>query len=139
MPLDPRLLEELERRRQKNQSTGTADKVHARHQKGVLTARERIAGLVAEGTFLETGAHAQHTCRDFGMEKKEIPCDGVVTGTGLVDGRAVAIFSQDFLVAGGTLGRVHSRCLESFPRSHSSWGAARGGRPTARPSAISSS
>jgi len=109
MPLDPRLLEELERRRQKNQSTGTADKVHARHQKGVLTARERIAGLVAEGTFLETGAHAQHTCRDFGMEKKEIPCDGVVTGTGLVDGRAVAIFSQDFLVAGGTLGRVHSR------------------------------
>ncbi len=107
--MDPRLLDELEKRRTKNHQTGTPEKVAARHAKGQLTARERVDSLFSTGTFLETGAHAQQVGHDLGDPKKEHPCDGVVTGTGLVDGRPVAAFSQDFLVAGGTLGRVHAQ------------------------------
>jgi len=109
MSMDPRLLEELDQRRKKNQRTGTAEKIAQRHSKGLLTARERVDALFTDGTFLETGAHAQQTGHDLGSRTKDLPCDGVVTGTGLVNGRPVATFSQDFLVAGGTLGRVHAQ------------------------------
>ena len=74
-----------------------------------MTARDRIEGLFQSGTFQESGLHAEHDCHNFGMEEKSLPTDGVVTGTELVDGRAVAAFSQDFTVGGGALGRIHSK------------------------------
>src|SRR5512133_679384 len=106
MAMDPRLLEELEQRKNRNLQSAPREKIEARHAKGLLTARERLDCLFASGTFLEMGAHAQQVGHDLGERKKDVPCDGVVTGTGLVDGRPVAAFSQDFLVLGGTLGRV---------------------------------
>jgi hypothetical protein len=74
-----------------------------------MTARDRLAALYQAGTFQEWGMHADHDCHNFGLAKKSLPGDGVVTGTGLVDGRAVAAFSQDFTVGGGALGRIHSK------------------------------
>jgi propionyl-CoA carboxylase beta chain len=107
--MDPRLLEELDQRRSKNLRSAPPEKIEARHAKGVLTARERLDELFTQGTFLEMGAHAQQIGHDLGETKKDVPCDGVITGTGLTDGRPVAAFSQDFLVLGGTLGRVHAQ------------------------------
>ncbi|HEY5958181.1 MAG TPA: acyl-CoA carboxylase subunit beta, partial [Polyangiaceae bacterium] len=103
------LLEELDQRRTKNLRSAPTEKIEARHGKGLLTARERLDKLFSPGTFLEMGAHAQQIGHDLGERKKDVPCDGVVTGTGLVDGRPIAAFSQDFLVLGGTLGRVHAQ------------------------------
>jgi propionyl-CoA carboxylase beta chain len=74
-----------------------------------MTARDRLNELFQAGTFQESGMHAEHDCHNFGMEKKSLPGDGVVTGTGLVDGRPVAAFSQDFTVGGGALGRIHAK------------------------------
>jgi len=109
MAIDPKLLADLDARREKNFNSGTPEKVAARHAKGQYTARERVSALIQDGTFLEMGAHAQHKCHEFGMEKKDIPADGVITGTGYVDNRPVAVFAQDFLTSGGTLGSVHAR------------------------------
>lgn len=74
-----------------------------------MTARDRVSALYQPGTFLEMGMHAQHDCHNFGMADKVLPGDGVVTGVGLVDGRPVACFSQDFTVGGGALGRLHAK------------------------------
>jgi len=109
MALSKALAENLERRRAAARSGGGEDKLDARRKKGVMTARDRIAALFQPGTFLESGMHADHDCHNFGMEKKSLPGDGVVTGSGLVDGRPVAAFSQDFTVSGGSLGRVHAK------------------------------
>ena len=109
MPLDPALLEGLEKRRAVALLGGGAEKYSDRKRKGLLTARERIEALVQPGTFLETGMHAQHDCHAFGLEGKALPGDGVVTGVGYIDGRPAAIFSHDFTVAGGSLGRIHSK------------------------------
>ena len=103
------LLEDLEKKRAAARAGGGQDKLDARRKKGVMTARDRIEGLFQPGTFQESGLHAQHDCHNFGMEEKSMPGDGVVTGTGLVDGRVVAAFSQDFTVGGGALGRIHSK------------------------------
>ena len=73
-----------------------------------MTARDRIDGLFQAGTFQEMGLHAEHDCHNFGLDQKSMPADAVVTGTGVVDGRPVAAFSQDFTVGGGAVGRVHS-------------------------------
>jgi propionyl-CoA carboxylase beta chain len=74
-----------------------------------MTARSRLQELFQPGTFQEWGLHADHDCHNFGLEKKSLPGDGVVSGTGMVDGRVVAAFSQDFTVGGGALGRIHSK------------------------------
>jgi propionyl-CoA carboxylase beta chain len=103
------LADELERRREAELAGGGRKKAEERHARGRLTARERLAALFSKGTFQEYGLHAQHNSRHFGMEKKPIPTDAVITGTGFVDGRPVAAFSQDFGVAGGSLGEIHSR------------------------------
>lgn len=108
MTISQRLIEELERRRGAILDSGR-DKIRERHERGLMTARERLTSLFEENTFQESGMHAQHACRDFGMEKKVLPGDGVVTGTGYVNGRPVAAFSQDFMVGGGALGRIHAR------------------------------
>ncbi len=108
MAISQKLTDELERRR-KAILSDTGDKARERRDKGLMTARERLMSLFDENTFQEMGMLAQHDCHDFGMEKKVLPGDGVVTGIGYIDGRPVAAFSQDFLVGGGTLGRIHAQ------------------------------
>jgi len=108
MPIAKALLKELETRRTEALNAGGTDKIEARHKKGQLMARERLLEMFAPGTFQEFGMHVQHGCTNFGMQKKKLPSDGVVCGTGLVDGRPVAIFSQDFTVGGGALGKMHA-------------------------------
>ena len=109
MAIPKALLEDLEKRRAAARAGGGEDKLEARRKKGVMTARDRLAALFQPGTFLEQGMHAEHDCHNFGMETKSLPGDGVVVGTGLVDGRLMAAFSQDFTVSGGSLGRIHAK------------------------------
>jgi len=99
-------LEELRRRKAEARELGGRERVEKQHAAGKLTARERIEALLDPGTFREVDALARHRCRDFGMEKNRIAGDGVVTGWGLVDGRPVYLFSQDFTSYGGALGEV---------------------------------
>lgn len=79
------------------------------HDAGKMTARERIEALVDKGSFQEIGLFVKHQCHDFGMEKKEMAADGVVTGIGTIDGRPVCVYAQDFSVSGGSLGLAHAR------------------------------
>ena len=87
-------------------SRHAVDKQHARGKK---TARERIEQLLDEGSFTELDAFVRHRSTNFGLDKKRIAGDGVVVGHGTVDGRPVAIYSQDFTVFGGSLGEVHGQ------------------------------
>jgi propionyl-CoA carboxylase beta chain len=109
MAIDPKLLENLEARRNAALAAGGADKIDARHKKGLLSARERLDGLFDKDSFMEMGLHAQHACHNFDFNKQSMPGDGVWTGTGFVDGRPVAAFSQDFTIGGGALGRIHAK------------------------------
>jgi propionyl-CoA carboxylase beta chain len=97
---------DLERRRYEAVHAGSARAVEKQHAKGKMTARERIDAFLDEGSFVEFDELAQHRAHGFGVEKNRPYGDGVVTGYGTVDGRPVAIFSQDFTVAGGSLGEV---------------------------------
>lgn len=76
---------------------------------GKMTARERIEALVDKDSFQELGLFVKHQCHDFGMDKKEMAADGVVTGIARIDDRPVCIYAQDFSVAGGSLGLAHAR------------------------------
>lgn len=107
MAIPQKLIQELQHRREEI-INGQSEKIAERHHKGFMTARERLAHLFDENTFQESGMHAQHACHEFGMEKKILPGDGVVTGTGYIDGRPVAAFSQDFMIGGGALGKIHA-------------------------------
>ena len=78
------------------------------HEQGKLTARERIERLFDPGTFVEVGAMVRHRCTYFGMEKKQVDGDGVITGYGMVNGRTVFAYAQDFTVMGGSLGEMHA-------------------------------
>ena len=98
-------LEELGRRREASRMGGGAEAIERQHKKGKLTARERIDLLVDAGSFTEIDPFVTHRCADFGMEKKKIPGDGVVTGHALVEGRPIFLFSQDFTVFGGRDGQ----------------------------------
>jgi propionyl-CoA carboxylase beta chain len=100
-------LADLERRRHEAVHAGPAAAVEKQHARGKLTARERIALLLDEGSFTELDELARHRAHDFGIEASRPYGDGVVTGTGLVDGRPVAVYSQDFTVFGGSLGEVY--------------------------------
>jgi propionyl-CoA carboxylase beta chain len=96
-------LEELRRRREAAMLGGGTDAIRKQHGKGKLTARERIDLLLDPGTFEELDAFKTHRCHDFGMERKVVAGDGVVSGFGRVDGRPVCVFAQDFTVFGGSL------------------------------------
>ncbi len=109
MPIAKELVEDLHIRRQKALDGGGKEKLEERRAKGILTARDRVEGLFDPGSFQEFGMHAQHACTHFGMEKKELPADAVITGVGQVGPRPVACFSQDFTVGGGSLGRIHAQ------------------------------
>jgi methylmalonyl-CoA carboxyltransferase large subunit len=99
---------ELRALREQVQLGGGKERLEKQRAQGKLTARERVAGLVDPGTFQEIGLFAKHHCTLFGMAEKEMPADGVITGCANVDGRLVHLASQDFTVAGGAAGEVHS-------------------------------
>ena len=99
-------IDELRKRKEQALHAGAAKAVEAQHAKGKLTARERIDALLDPGSFVETDMLAVHRSTNFGMDKRKIPTDGVVTGYGTIDGRRVCVFSQDFTVFGGSLGEV---------------------------------
>ena len=88
---------------------GGAEAIGKQHKRGKLTARERIDALLDPGTFRELDRFVVHDCRDFGMEGKTVPGDGVVTGYGRMDGRLVYLFAQDFTVFGGSLSGAYAR------------------------------
>ena len=102
-------IQELNERRAKLESGGGPAKIEAQHNKGKLTARERIDSLIDPGTFVELGLFAKHRCTRLGMDKRELPADGVITGYGEVQGRTVFVYSQDFTVMGGSVGPVHQK------------------------------
>ncbi len=103
------LCEALVRLREEAEAGGGEKAVAKQHEKGKLTARERIDKLLDEGSFVELDTFVEHRCIHFGMGKKTYPGDGVVTGYGTVDGRLVYVYSQDFTVIGGSLGEMHAR------------------------------
>ncbi|QOV12543.1 acyl-CoA carboxylase subunit beta [Viridibacillus arvi] len=101
-------INELYDRKREIELGGGDDRIVKQHEKGKLTARERINLLVDEGTFVEINPFVKHRTTDFGMDTKEGPGDGVVTGYGKVNGRPIYLFSQDFTVFGGALGEMHA-------------------------------
>jgi propionyl-CoA carboxylase beta chain len=98
----------LETLREKNVEGGGRERVERQHGDGKLTARERIALLLDTGSFLELDPFVEHRSRDFGMEKVQIPGDGVVCGAGTVEGRPIYVFAQDFTVFGGSLSETNA-------------------------------
>jgi propionyl-CoA carboxylase beta chain len=98
---------DLDRRRREAVHAGSAAAVDKQHARGKLTARERIGLLLDEGSFTELDELARHRAHEFGIAANRPYGDGVVTGHGTVDGRPVAVFSQDFTVFGGSLGEVY--------------------------------
>ncbi len=99
---------EMERRREAALMGGGQKRIDAQHAKGKLTARERLDVLLDEGSFEELDTYVEHDCVDFGMQDQKIPGDGVVTGSGTINGRLVYVFSQDFTVFGGSLSKRHA-------------------------------
>jgi len=102
-------IEELRRRKAALLDERRKDAVRRQHEKGKLTARERLDLLLDRGSFVETDPFVVHRSHDFGMERNRPPGDGVVTGYGTIDGRRVFVASQDFSVFGGSLGEAHAQ------------------------------
>ncbi|MES2905928.1 MAG: carboxyl transferase domain-containing protein, partial [Pseudomonadota bacterium] len=102
------IIAQLEERRARARIGGGEKRINAQHERGKLTARERIALLLDEGSFEEFDMFVEHRCNDFGMDKTRIPGDGVVTGWGTVNGRPIFVFSKDFTVFGGSLSETHA-------------------------------
>jgi acetyl-CoA carboxylase carboxyltransferase component len=102
-------IHELRRRRKAAQSPGGRDASQKQHDRGKLTARERLDILIDRGSFVETDPFAIHRAHEFGMDKRRPPGDGVITGYGTIDGRKAFVASQDFGVFGGSMGEVHAQ------------------------------
>ncbi len=103
------ILDRLEKRRAEARAGGGDKRIDAQHKRGKLTARERIELLLDKGSFEEFDMFVEHRSAEFGMEKQKIPGDGVVTGWGTINGRAVYLFSKDFTVFGGSLSEAHAQ------------------------------
>jgi len=101
-------IEEMHKARVHNRAGGGEDKLQKQRDKGKMTARERLDALLDEGTFQEIGLFRKNRTVTFGMDKADMPADGVVTGTGAVFGRPIHVASQDFTVMGGSAGETHS-------------------------------
>ncbi|GAB1351228.1 acyl-CoA carboxylase subunit beta [Ignavibacteriales bacterium] len=99
---------ELKEKRELSRKGGGEDKLAKQHQQGKLSARERLEILLDEGSFEEIDVFVKHRSKDFGLEKQTFYGDGVVTGFGTIDGRPVAVYSQDFTVFGGSLSETHA-------------------------------
>lgn len=116
MTIKPELIENLRKRRERIKNHLRPEKLEAIHAKGMLSARERIDALFDEGTFQELGLHARHNAVHFGMEGKELPADGVITGSGYLGSKQIAAFCQDFSVQAGTLGKMQARKITRIMR-----------------------
>ncbi len=103
------IIEELKQKRAQAQLGGGRKRIEAQHAKGKLTARERIALLLDEGTFQEIDSWITHRHTDFDMDRRRFPGDSVVTGFGKIDGRTVCVFAQDFTVLGGSFSEVQGQ------------------------------
>lgn len=101
-------IELMKAKQEKIKLGGGEARIEKQHAKGKMTARERIEMFFDEGTFVELDQFVTHRCTNFGMEKKSLPGEGVVTGYGTVNGRLVYAFAQDFTVEGGSLGEMHA-------------------------------
>ena len=104
-----KILEELEEKRAQARAGGGEARIKAQHDKGKLTARERIELLLDPKSFEEFDMFVEHRNTDFGAEKNVIPGDGVVTGWGTINGRMVYVFAKDFTVFGGSLSETHAQ------------------------------
>ena len=102
------IIRQLEAKREQAYLGGGQKRIQAQHNKGKLTARERIHLLLDEGSFEEWDMFVEHRCTDFDMADESVPSDGVVTGYGMINGRLVFVFSQDFTVFGGSLSEAHA-------------------------------
>ncbi|MDP2730892.1 MAG: acyl-CoA carboxylase subunit beta [Dehalococcoidales bacterium] len=101
------LIEEYQQKREKIKEMGGVEPIEKRHKGGQWTARERIEYFFDPGTFTEIGLFVKHRTTHFGMDKREVPAEGVVTGYGLVNGRPVVAFAEDFMAMAGTFGEYH--------------------------------
>ena len=108
------IIKELEKRRAQAKLGGGQDRINAQHSKGKLTARERIDLLLDEGSFEEYDMFVEHSSTDFGMEKNKIPGDGVVIGSGQINGRLIFLYVKDFTVFGGSLSLAHSKKINKI-------------------------
>lgn len=103
------LMKNLKKREEKARAGGGEKRVKAQHEKGKLTARERIDLLLDKDSFVELDLLVEHRCSNFGMDKVEAPGEGVVTGYGTINERLIYVFAQDFTVIGGSLGEMHAK------------------------------
>ncbi|HEX6909179.1 MAG TPA: carboxyl transferase domain-containing protein, partial [Longimicrobium sp.] len=101
-------LEQLEELRRKAEMGGGEKRIQAQHERGKLTARERLDVLLDEGSFVELDRFVVHRATGFGLENERYLGDGVVTGYGTIHGRLIYVFSQDFTVFGGALSEAHA-------------------------------
>src|SRR2546423_9149087 len=101
-------LDLLQQKRAESELGGGVDRVKAQHEKGKLTARERLDALLDPGTFVELDRFVTHRATDFGLADEKYLGDGVVTGYGRIEGRLVYAFAQDFTVFGGSLSEAHA-------------------------------
>src|SRR5579864_6714990 len=102
------ILARLEAKRAAARAGGGARRITTQHEKGKLTARERLEVLLDPGSFEEWDMFVEHRSSDFGMAEQKVPGDGVVTGYGTINGKLVFVFSQDFTVFGGSLSEAHA-------------------------------
>ena len=116
MTIKPELMETLRKKRAKISQHIAPEKLSAMHAKGMLSARERIDALFDAGTFQEVGMHARHNAVHFGMEGKDLPADGVITGSGYLGNQQIAAFCQDFSVMAGSLGKMQARKISRAMR-----------------------
>lgn len=105
--MDP--VEQLREKAEQASQGGGKERIQKQHEKGKLTARERVETLLDVNSFVELDRFVAHQCHDFGMDQSKVLGDGVVTGYGTLDGRLVYIFAQDFTVLGGSLGEMHAQ------------------------------
>ncbi|MGH9025813.1 MAG: carboxyl transferase domain-containing protein, partial [Acidimicrobiia bacterium] len=121
-PIEERL-DQLTKLREEALHAGSAAAVERQHQRGKLTARERLELLLDEGSFVELDMLARHRAHGFGIENTRPLTDGVVTGWGTVEGRKIFVFAQDFTVFGGALGEVYAEKIHKVMDLAASVGA----------------
>ncbi len=113
----------LREKREQIKSGGGDEKIRKQHEAGKMTARERLLSLYDQGSFVENQSFVQHHCTQFGMDKQTIQSDGVVVGSGMMDGRLVYAFSQDFTCMGGSVGEMHAKKIVSVMKDAVKCGA----------------
>ena len=107
-------VQELKKRREEVQQGGGEQAIQKQVAMGKLTARERIIKLCDEGSFNEYDMFVEHEARDFGMDRKTLHGDGVITGTGTVGGRPICIYAQDFTIFGGSLSETFAQKTRQY-------------------------